>query len=187
MFQVQLKYFIIGFFLISLIGYENKGYSQPLTEKPRKSPVGLSSYKKEGFYVKVTFGRPSIKNEDVKVFGNIVPYRRLWRTGNDEATEITFSENVNFMGEEVPAGTYSLFTIPDTAEWNVILNKEVGQWGIYKYNPEKDIINKKTPLYKSPKSFLTFSMYVERADNGADLILIWRFSSIRIPIRRIEE
>ncbi len=160
-------------------------YGQVLGEKPRKSPVGLSTHKSDDLYIKVTYGRPSVEDEDTKVFGNIVPLRRLWRTGDDEATEITFSEKVTFMNETINPGTYSLFTIPDTAEWRVILNKEVGQWGIYKYNPEKDIINKKTPLYKSPKSFLLFSIFLEEAENGADLILIWRFSSIRIPIRRI--
>ncbi len=98
----------------------------------RQSP----SVKAEGYGITVRYGQPS-KNGRV-IFGELVPYGKVWRTGANEATEITFSKNVTFGGQPVSAGTYTLFTIPETDKWTVILNSVTGQWGAYNYDKHKD-------------------------------------------------
>src|SRR5829696_3874612 len=89
----------------------------------------------EGKDVKVTYGRPYKKGR--VIFGGLEKYGKVWRTGADEATEITFANDVNFGGKRVKAGTYTLFTIPDRNQWTVILNSQLGQWGAYDYEKYK--------------------------------------------------
>ncbi len=83
----------------------------------------------------ITYGQPS--KRDREIFGKLVPYGQVWRTGANEATTVQFKKDVTFGGKKVKAGTYSLFTIPTENEWTIILNSELGQWGAYKYNDIK--------------------------------------------------
>lgn len=106
-----------------------------------------------------------------KVFGYAVPYDIVWRTGSDEVTEITFTEDCTFGGKKVKAGTYSLWSIPSEKNWNVILNKETGQYGT-SYNQEKDYV---TAIAK-PKPL------VERLDN-LRINLVSKKSTISLFIR----
>ncbi len=90
----------------------------------------------ESANVKVTYGQPSKKGREI--FGKLVPFGQVWRTGANSATEVTFKKDVNFGGKTVKAGTYSLFTVPNQGEWEVILNSELKQWGAYGYEKVKD-------------------------------------------------
>ncbi len=188
-FSIQIR-FKIGLFFSFLGCFTFSGLlnvmAQSLEHKPRKSPVGLATFKKDDLYLKVTYGRPSIPDEETPVFGKQVPWRRLWRTGDDDATELTTTDTLDVLGTTLLPGTYTLFTIPDTAEWTVILNREVGQWGHYTYNPEANVLSERVPLYQAPRAFLQLSIFLEEAEYGADLVLIWRFSAIRIPLKRKE-
>ena len=98
----------------------------------RKSPH--ETVKGEG--VSVTYGRPYKK--DRIVFPDVVKYGEVWRTGADEATEITFDKDAQFGGKPVKAGTYTLFTIPGESEWTIILNSELDQFGAFDYEKYKD-------------------------------------------------
>lgn len=89
----------------------------------------------ESANVTISYGQPSKK--DREVFGKLVPYGQVWRTGANDATTVEFKKDVMFGGKKVKAGTYSLFTIPGEKEWSFILNSELGQWGAYKYNDIK--------------------------------------------------
>ncbi|MFM7839981.1 MAG: DUF2911 domain-containing protein [Chitinophagaceae bacterium] len=103
----------------------------------------------EGIGVKVSYGQPSKKGREI--FGALVPYGEVWRTGANEATEITFSKDTKFGGQSVKAGTYSLFTIPGEKEWTIILNSELKQWGAYEYSKikAKDVLQVKVPVQKA--------------------------------------
>jgi hypothetical protein len=90
----------------------------------------------EGTNVKVSYGQPSKRGR--VIFGGLESYGKVWRTGANEATEITFAKDGTFGGKPVKAGTYTLFTIPGEKEWSVILNSELKQWGAYKYDQIKD-------------------------------------------------
>lgn len=114
------------------------------TPKPLKSPRMEASGMANGVQVDVDFGSPYVKGREI--WGELVPYDKIWRAGANEATAITFGADVMIGDGEVPAGTYALFIIPQAdAEWTVILNEEWskelhGIWGAYDHKPEKDVL-----------------------------------------------
>jgi hypothetical protein len=91
----------------------------------------------DGVTVTLEYGRPNVKGRTI--WGGLVPYGKVWRTGADEATTITFSADVEIGGEKLAAGTYSLYTLPGEDEWTVIFNKVADQWGT-RYDAGQDAL-----------------------------------------------
>ena len=174
-----MKYLIAIVVLLLCVGVR----AQEIFLKPRTVPIGMATYKNGTTYIKVTYGRPTMVTELTHPFGSEqVPWRELWRTGDDDATEMTVTSPVTFAEKPLAAGTYTLFTIPDTTQWQVMLNTEPGQWGIYTYDSLKNVVVTQVSVYRSPKVVQTFTIYLEPRDYGADLVLIWDRESISIPI-----
>ena len=96
---------------------------------PRPSPKATVSQTVGLTDITITYCRPGVKGR--VIWGGLVPYDQVWRTGANEATTITFSDEVTIEGTKLPAGTYGLFTIPGKDEWTVIFNKGAKQWGAY--------------------------------------------------------
>ncbi|MDX1583348.1 MAG: DUF2911 domain-containing protein [Thermoanaerobaculia bacterium] len=88
--------------------------------------------------IEIHYHRPGVKGR--QIWGGLVPYGTPWRTGANEATTISFTDPVTIEGEELPAGTYSLFTVPGQESWTVVINEDPEQWGAYGYDPEKDAL-----------------------------------------------
>lgn len=88
--------------------------------------------------ITLNYQRPNVNNR--VIFGQLVPYGEVWRTGANNIPSITFEEEVTIEGNKVPAGTYGLFTIPNKNEWTIILSKNVKQWGAYQYNKAEDFL-----------------------------------------------
>lgn len=133
--------------------------------------------------IKVVYGQPSKRGR--VIFGSegsnsLEKYGKVWRTGANEATEITFKNDVMFGGKHVKAGTYTLFTIPNEKEWSVILNSQLGQWGAYDYEKIKgsDVAQVKVPVTanKTPVEKLTIT------PANASLAIAWDNVSISVPI-----
>jgi len=146
------------------------------SSQPPKSP----RVKAEGKDVEVTYGQPSKRGR--VIFGDLEPYGKVWRTGANEATEITFKKDAVVGGQAVKAGTYTLFTIPNENEWTVILNPELKQWGAYGYDKikSKDLPHIKVPAQKtnSPVEKLTLSF-----DDKNSLIIEWDQTRVAVPIQ----
>jgi Protein of unknown function (DUF2911) len=87
--------------------------------------------------IEVTYHRPSVKGR--KIFGGLVPYGHVWRTGSDNATRISFDTPLKLNGVAIDAGTYELFTIPGETEWTVVIHQDKSQWGAYSYDPANDV------------------------------------------------
>ena len=131
--------------------------------------------------VRVTYSRPAKK--DRKIFGKLIPYNEVWRTGANEATEIKFYMDVMIQGKNVKAGTYSLFTIPTEIEWTIILNSDLDFWGAYSYNQANDILRVNVPVKKSEKVIESFSIQLTKGnDKEAILRLAWDTTLIELPI-----
>lgn len=107
-------------------------------DSDRASKNGMASGTVDGVEVTLEYGRPNVKGREI--WGGLVPYGKVWRTGADEATTITFGGDVVIEGQELAAGTYSLFTIPGEEEWTVIFNEVAEQWGAYDYDESKDVL-----------------------------------------------
>ena len=145
-------------------------------QNARKSPHDTVSTKD----ISVTYGRPYKKGR--VIFGELEKYGKVWRTGADEATQITFKKDVIFGGKPVKAGTYTLFTIPNEKEWSVILNGQLGQWGAYDYdkNKAKDVLQITVPAKKLDK---VIEQHTIRFDSKQDLIIEWDQSQITVPVK----
>jgi hypothetical protein len=139
-----------------------------------KQRIGLTE-------VEVVYSRPGIK--DRTIFGGIVPYGRVWRTGANMATRITFSTPVKLEGNDIPAGAYSLFTIPGTTEWTIIINKQANQWGAFEYNSNDDIVRFNVkPVTLDDTTVETFMIEFDQVrDDSAVLMLVW--DKTVVPVR----
>ncbi len=131
-------------------------------------------------FMRVIYSRP--KKNGRQIFGNLVPYGKVWRTGANEATEITFYEDVNFGGKSVDAGTYSLFTIPNKDKWTVILNNDLNQWGAYQYDSSKDVARVEVDAKSTVAPVETFSITNKKVDMGQHLLLGWDDTYIEVPV-----
>lgn len=107
-------------------------------EEPLKSPPDSTSATLGDLTVKVRYGSPAVRGR--KIWDGLVPYGKVWRTGANEATTFAVSQDVRINNEPLPAGRYSLFTIPTDSTWTVIFNKVPDQWGAYEYNAEEDAL-----------------------------------------------
>lgn len=107
-------------------------------DSKRKSKNGMTSGTLDGVAVTLEYGRPKVN--DREIFGGLVPYGKVWRTGADEATTITLGADAKIEGQALAAGTYSLFTIPGEKEWTIIFNKVSEQWGAYDHDSKQDAL-----------------------------------------------
>ncbi len=105
---------------------------------PRVSPLSTVSQVVGVSEIEVAYSRPAVRERTI--WGELVPWGEVWRTGANEATTIRFSDDVRIDGRELAAGTYGLFTIPAEDEWTVIFNREADQWGAFQYDPAKDAL-----------------------------------------------
>ena len=132
--------------------------------------------------IRVIYSRPAKMGRDI--FGQVVPFHKVWRTGANEATEIKFYRDVEFNGKEVKAGTYSLFTIPDEKLWDIILNSDLDYWGAYSYNDKHDVV-----MIKAPSKALTDvveSFTIQFESTGAKqgvMKLAWDKTMVEVPFK----
>lgn len=157
--------------------------------KPDKSPMDMAYFpdhfahdRKEGekAIIRVTYSRPVKNSRDI--FGKLVPYGQVWRTGANESAEIKFYQDVVLAGKPVKAGTYSLFTIPNEKEWTLILSSDLDYWGAYKYNPEHDVLRvpAKVGVLSEPLEY--FSIQFEATgDKSGVLRLGWDKTYAEVP------
>jgi hypothetical protein len=135
--------------------------------------VGLTAFT-------VNYSRPGKKER--AIFGGLVPFGEIWRTGANKATTISFDTPVIFQGEEIPAGRYSLFTKPGEETWTVIFNKDTDLWGTGDYDPEKDVarLEVKTQSVESTEN-LTIGFDKLRTQ-GAHFFIKWERTGVFIPL-----
>jgi hypothetical protein len=132
--------------------------------------------------ITITYSRPNVKGR--KIFGGINPFGTVWRTGANDATTITFSENVIVEGNKVPAGTYSLFSIPDEKMWTIILNKTAKQWGAYSYKQADDLLRFKVKPVEVKEKRETFTMqFANSTTKTTDLYLVWDHTAVPIHMQ----
>ena len=133
-----------------------------------------------GKSVTVDYSSPRMKGR--KIFGGLVPYGEVWRTGANASTRISFSTPVKFGGAEVPAGDYSLFTIPNENEWTVILNKDIKS-SPFSYNASNDVVRVHAPVVKLAEHVETFTILVNNVrDDSATIDLLWDHTCVPVKL-----
>lgn len=152
------------------------------------SPQDTSTFEKGNVKVSVTYSRPYKKGR--KIFGELVPYGDVWRTGANEATLFQTTSALLIDGKSLPPGEYSLFTVPGEEQWDVIFNSETGQWGISgmmdpqaNRDPEKDVLVTTVPSVESEHVFEQFTIAFESMGKDVDMIMMWDKTMVVVPIK----
>ncbi len=172
--------------LLAILTAACSGESNSSVENARKSPIAISAVQLGNTYVKVVYGQPHKRGREI--FGTLVSYGEVWRTGANEATEITFTEDVEFGGNLVESGIYSLFTIPEENQWTVILNKNLGQWGAFSYDDTADYLRFNVPVQTIDEMVESFTINFSEVEGTQTMMsMVWNSTKVEIPIRFIEE
>lgn len=151
--------------------------------KPRPSPLAVAAIRYKDAYIKITYSQPEKRGREV--FGKLVPFNEVWRTGANEATEITTTKNIQINGTLLKAGTYSIFTIPQKDKWTIIINGEVGLWGAYNYNSKLDVMRFDVPATSSDVVYESFTLQFNHRNEVADLLLYWDKTKVSISVKFI--
>lgn len=159
---------ILAALLIALPAIAERG-----DDTERKSKNGMTHGEIDGVSVAIEYGSPQVRDRDVWA-GTLAPHGKVWRTGADEATTITFDKAVTIEGEALDAGTYSIFTIPGADHWTVIFNKVAEQWGASKYDQEQDALRVKVkPMTHDHVEAMDFAI------DGSTVMLRW--AEVAVP------
>ena len=132
--------------------------------------------------IRVTYSRP--KKNGREIFGKLVSYDKVWRTGANEAAEIKFYQDIEFGGKKVKAGSYSLFTIPGKKEWTIILNSDLDYWGAYSYNDKNDVLRISAPAIELNSTVDSFTIQFEtKGDKEGIMNLAWDKTVVKVPFK----
>ncbi len=152
----------------------------------RLSPAANAECKfSDGKAIKIDYSSPRAKGR--KIFGTasekaLVPYGEVWRTGANEATTFDTTTNVQVGGKEVPAGNYTIFTIPNADKWTLIINKKTGEWGIpYKYESD-ELARVPMNVSKASSPVENFTIAFDQAGKKCTLRMEWENSSASVEI-----
>jgi len=154
---------------------------QQQDKSKRPSPPGTADCTINGKKVTIEYSRPSLKGR--KLGTDLAPYGKVWRTGANEATTLTTAIALDIAGVKVPAGTYTLYTLPSEGTWKLIINKQTGQWGT-EYHEEQDLarVDMKKQEIVVPVEQFTIALDQD-SNNSADLNLEWEKTRVFVTIR----
>lgn len=168
------------------------GFGQSSIPELDKSPLDVSYYPTNFPLLKtqdrisgspiarIIYSRPNINHREI--FGKLVSYGKVWRLGANESTEIEFFQNVNINHTKIPKGRYSLYAIPDTNTWTIIVNQDTDLWGAFIYNSSKDIIRTTVPVEKTDTPTELLSIFFQKSDEGCLLLIMWDEVKVALPI-----
>lgn len=145
-------------------------------DEPRVSPNAAVSQTIGTTEVRITYGRPQVKGRTI--FGELVPYDEVWRTGANEATTFSVSSDATIEGEPLPAGTYSLYTIPGTDTWTLIFNNVANQWGT-NYDQAEDALRVEVSPESAPSREMMTFLFEDVTDTSGTCVLHW--DEVRVP------
>jgi hypothetical protein len=130
---------------------------------------------------RVIYGRPQKNNRSI--FGDLVPYDMIWRMGANEATEIEFFRDTKIDGKKLPKGRYTLYAIPSTDNWILVLNKETDTWGAFGYDAKKDVLRTVIKVTTRPDVIDVFTISFEgKEKNKTSLMIAWDNKEVHMPI-----
>ncbi|MBX2871338.1 MAG: DUF2911 domain-containing protein [Saprospiraceae bacterium] len=151
----------------------------------KHSPEDTVTYTQGDIDLSVYYNRPSVKGREI--FGGLVPYGKVWRTGANEATTFTTNKDLNIGGSQLPAGKYTLWTIPGEQSWKVIFNEKQYSWGVNfdgeaTRDPAEDVLQVDASVQKLSESVELFT--IELSEQGAPALVIkWANTKVSLPIQ----
>lgn len=171
-----MKHLFLSLMLINVL---SDAFTQ--VKLPARSPRQIIKQHLGLGTLEINYSRPSVRGR--KIFGDLVPFNQLWRTGANEATILTLSEQVEMGGKIVDSGSYALYTIPGESTWEIVLNNGLENWGLDGYKESDDVLRFKVNAQKTKIPAETFSIHVDNiTPTSCDLVLEWDHFSVSIPI-----
>lgn len=170
------KLIVTALFAASIFAVRAQAIKTPAasTAQTVKQEFGLSS-------VELSYSRPNAKGRSI--FGDLVPYNAVWRTGANSATTLTFSDEVMIGGKKVPAGKYGLLTIPNTGSWTIILTRQTDVTSPAAYKQDQDVVRVTATPQDMPFDTETFTMqFMNVKANSMDLLILWERTAVFLPI-----
>ena len=178
---MQRKHLVTGVsFVLAMVSFLAPA-QQPQDKSKRPSPPATAEVTLKGKKVTIDYSRPSLKGR--KVGQELAPYGKVWRTGANEATALTTEVDLNVGGVKVPAGKYTIYSLPSEGTWKLIINKQTGQWGT-QYDESQDLARidmKKATLPQTVEQF-TIS-FDKKGENTADLNLDWENTRVSVSVK----
>jgi Protein of unknown function (DUF2911) len=171
---------VLAILAVASLFYFNANAQQLKTPSPStpqyvKQDFGLSS-------IELSYSRPGVKGR--KIFGDLVPYGKVWRTGANQATTLTFGDDVIIGGTKIPAGKYGLLSIPDDKKWTIIITKQLDVTSPGAYKQDQDVVRLDVDTHDMPYAIETFTiMFGNVTGSGCDLDLLWDKTMVRLPIK----
>jgi hypothetical protein len=136
-------------------------------QNAKPSPAMTATGKSGNANITINYGAPSVKGR--KIWGELVPYGKVWRTGANDATTFEVDADVKIEGQSLAKGKYALFTIPEANEWTIIINKNPKQWGAYSYKQEEDVLRVKV----KPGASSSFNEVLKYEVSGGKVHILW--------------
>lgn len=185
-----MKYLVLicSFFCSSILN----SIAQSKVPAIDKSPMDVSYYPSnypllkiqdkatEPVLARVVYSRPQKNGRNI--FGDLIDFGKVWRLGANEATEIEFFQNVKINNNKIKKGRYTLYAIPDSTKWTIIVNKETDIWGAFKYDEQKDVARMTVPVERLPSVEESFVMFFDKAAEGFSLQILWDDVKVNLPI-----
>jgi len=176
----QINIYMKKLLITALVAVSVSAFSQWAT--PAASPKQMVEQQFSMSKISVEYNRPGVKGR--KIFGDLVPFNKVWRAGANGATKITFNQNVNFGGKMVMAGTYGLFIVPMEKEWKIILNSNANQWGTYTFDEKLNVVEVMVPVQKLNDKQEWFEISMQPVDDHAtNLVFKWDMIQTMVSIK----
>jgi hypothetical protein len=152
---------------------------------PRLSPKDFAAIELNDLEIEVKYNRPS--KRDREIFGALVPYNKVWRTGANEATTFSSNKDLTVKGMLLPKGDYTLWTVPMDSSWKVMFNSQQYEWGVNEkmeplWNPNYDIIELEVPIEKIRASVEQFTIAFDNTTGDLKLTMAWDQTKIEVPM-----
>ena len=180
---MQQKQLAFGVSFVVLVAMLATAQQPPQDKTKRPSPHETTDITLKGKKITIDYGRPFLKGR--KVGQELAPYGKVWRTGADEATALTTEIDLSIGGLKVPAGKYTLYTLPSEGTWKLIINKQTGQWGT-KYDESQDLgrVDMTKSSLPQPVEQFTISFAKDKKSEGtADLNMDWENTRVSVVVK----
>lgn len=172
--------FLMPICLLALLVTAAITIAQAQVSLPRVSPKATTTQTIGVTDVTVIYCRPSVKGRTI--WGEVVPFSQVWRAGANEATKISFSDDVKINGTNLAAGSYSIHMIPAKDEWNVIFNKVADQWGSFDYNTAQDALRVKVKPQTAEMQEQLWYGFSNVTTNSAQLVMRWEKVQVGVDV-----
>jgi hypothetical protein len=179
--QLLLKHIaLLSFLLLGSTQINAQNFSG-LDKSPMDAAAFPASYQESNKLIKIVYSRPQLKG---RAMSDLVPEGKVWRTGANEAAELTLYVDMMLGETKIPAGTYTFYVMPNGDTWTAIISKDLNVWGSYFYKQENDVARLEVPVMKTEDALEAFSIAFEESDNGVDMFLGWGITRAKVPFTK---